>query len=104
MSPTTALVPESPADRPEFSTVELTIDPDAAAAVIDSTLAGLPSTATVEGRRFRTTDGMLVAVLTHGEQPSGPVESRLSYRTAPAAELATRKARRLRLALRPYEV
>lgn len=83
-----------------FATETLALDAERAREVVCDELKGVTATETAEGIKFRTTDGTLIAVLTgtHCEEPA--VE--LHYRTEPASETATLKARRLRGALSPY--
>jgi hypothetical protein len=85
---------EAQAERPEFEAVELTLALPEATAQVHETVEGLYATDTDEGIRFRSFDGMLVAVL---DETDGTVL--LYYRTEPATESATRKARKLRAAL-----
>lgn len=91
-------------ERDEFTTVELILGEARAAEIVHSTLKGLTSTPTEGGLKFRTSEGMLVALLRECEQPSPGVQSLLEYRTAPASEAATRKARKIRTALEPYAI
>ncbi len=73
---------------------------EAATEIILEALKGVSATETEEGIKFRTMDGMLIAILTgtHYEEPA----VKLHYRTAPASETATLKARRLWRALESY--
>lgn len=89
-------VVESQSERPEFAAATLTLDLADATDRIHETVEGLYATETDEGVRFRSFDGMLVAVL---DETDGSVV--LHYRTKPATESATRKARKLRDALTP---
>ncbi|MFB6171530.1 MAG: hypothetical protein ABEJ23_03280 [Haloarculaceae archaeon] len=85
--------------RPGFASERLAVDAERATATVSDALGGLSAAETEEGVAFRTVDGMLVAVLAPGED-DGSVE--LRYRTSPASESATLKARRVRAALDPY--
>lgn len=97
---TPADVPESVGARPAFETEQLDVDVERATELVCDTLEGLTATDTDEGITFRTTDGMLVAVLAGGRAEGAAAE--LHYRTEPASESATLKARRIRRALEPH--
>lgn len=86
-------------ERPEFTTEHLAIDAASATAFICDAVGGVTATETTVGTKFRTHNGMLIAVVT--ETDDGVA---LQYRTAPASEPATLKARRLWKAMRPYAV
>lgn len=94
------MVPKERVEHPEFTSERLALDADRARELVGETLGNVTATDTDEGVRFRTTDGTLIAILTgtHYEEPA--VE--LHYRTAPASETATLKARRLWRAMEPY--
>lgn len=96
MNDTTSTPVPKVVERPAFTTEQLTVDVERATEVVCDTLKGLTATDTGEGITFRTTDGMLVAVLSGGQT------AELHYRTAPASESATLKARRAWRALKPY--
>lgn len=83
----------------EFTTEHLGIDVETAIDVVHGTLGGITATETESGVKLRTMDGMLLAILT-----DSPVEPsiQLHYRTAPASETATLKARKLWRALEPH--
>jgi len=100
MEDTSELVPTEVIEHPEFTSARLRLDVETAEELICETLSSISATETDEGIKFRTSDGMLIAILTgtHYEDPA--VE--LHYRTAPASETATLKARRLMRALGPY--
>jgi hypothetical protein len=83
----------------EFTTEALTIDTETAIEIIMDTLGGVTATRTEAGVKLRSMDGMLLAILAAGADDS-PVE--VHYRTAPASETATLKARKLWRALEPY--
>lgn len=102
MTPTTpsAVVPKEISENPAFTTERLSLDVDSATDVILRTLKGVSATETDEGIKFRTSDGMLVAFLT-GTHYEDPVVE-LHYRTMPASDTATLKARRLWKALEQY--
>lgn len=82
-------------EYPEFSTERLTLDVGMATELAHETLNGLTDTETDEGRKFRTMDGTLIAILSEAEGEG--VE--LHYRTAPESHPGTLKARKLRRAL-----
>lgn len=107
MTPSTregTLVPRESTDRDEFSRAYLTLGIDETAARIHETVKGLEETETEDGSRIRTLEGMLVAVLENYVLPDGTLGTTLSYRVAPASLPATRKARKLWTALRPYQI
>lgn len=87
--------------RPEFELVDLTVDVDEAHRTIEETVKGLSTAETEAGVKYRTRDGMLVAIV--GSRPSddGEGTARLAYRAAPASEPATRKASKILEALEP---
>lgn len=86
--------------NPAFATERLSLDVDTATEVIHRTVKGISAVETDEGVKFRTQDGMLVAFLT-GTHYEDPVVE-LHYRTMPASDTATLKARRLWKALEQY--
>lgn len=92
-------VPTGVVERPEFTTEHLAIDAERATEFVCDELKGLTATDTDEGVKFRTTDGMLVAILADSREAE-TVE--FHYRTAPASETATLKAKRVWRALKPY--
>lgn len=85
--------------RPEFETVELAIDVDEAHRHVTETMRGLTTSETEAGKKYRTTDGMLLAVVGPGVEEGSAT---LLYRTAPASDLATRKASKIFEALEPH--
>ncbi|MFB6165345.1 MAG: hypothetical protein ABEJ31_09330 [Haloarculaceae archaeon] len=86
--------------RPEFETVTLEIDPEEAHQRLSDAVKGLKVAETGSGRKYRTTDGMLVAIVAPPEDEDGDeAGATLAYRTEPAVELATRKAANVRAAL-----
>lgn len=91
-------------ERPEFETVDLDITAEEVHRHIDEAITGLSTSEDSDGMKVRTTDGMLVAVIAHRYTGSGDVKSTLAYRTEPASEFATRKAKKLVEALGPYEI
>ena len=101
MTPTdpTPLLRVADAARPEFTSERLTVDPETATDLVCDAVAGVTATETTQGTKFRTQDGMLIAVVTETDDGS-----ELQYRTAPASEPATLKARRLWRAMQPYSV
>lgn len=100
----TELVPAATEGRAEFTTIDLTIDLDQAEDIIRSTIEGLTACSTEEGRKFRSPDGMLVALIKEGDPTIDALASRVVYRTAPASDLSTLKATKIYRALRPYQV
>jgi hypothetical protein len=98
----------TPADtvlsRPEFETVDLDVAVDDVHRRIAKTVKGLRAAETDEGTKYRTTDGMLVAIV--GPRPSGSGDTRaqLAYRTAPPSESATRKAAKVSEALAEHAI
>jgi len=96
--------PEQSLDLPEFESIDLDVPIDDAHRAIDDAIAGLYASETEEGLKFRTADGMLVAVLAKRPSGSGDTMSCLAYRTEPASESATRKARKVHEALAPHEI
>lgn len=101
-STASAAVPEEYRENPSFATERLSLDVAAVTDVIHRTLRGISTTETPDGVKFRTSDGMLIAYLSGTDDEASPVE--LHYRTAPASDTATLKARRLRRALEQYAV
>lgn len=90
--------------RPEFESVDLAIEVDEIHRHIEEAIKGLSTSETEEGVRYRTTDGMLVAIVgSRGTEP-GDVKATLVYRTEPALESATRKASKILDALKPHTV
>jgi hypothetical protein len=90
---------ETPTDEdvpthPGFASERLDLDVETVAARVRETLGEVSGTRTDEGLKFRTTDGTLVALLTPIEDEDGPAV-RFQYRTEPASESGTLKARRL---------
>lgn len=90
--------------RPEFETVDLDIDVDEAHRHVTEAMRGLNASESEEGTKFRTSDGMLVAIVGSDSRERGDDKTRLVYRTAPPSEPATRKARKVLEALEPYTV
>lgn len=81
-------------EHPEFALEALDLDLEGATDRLHEALEGLTTTPTDDGVTVRTTDGSLIAVLI--ERADG-VD--LRYRTEPAHETATLRARKLRRAL-----
>ena len=96
--------PEEIRTRPEFETVDMDIDVDEAKAMIDDTIKGLTASETDAGTKYRTRDGMLVAIIGPRPTGSGDTKATLAYRTDPPMELASRKGRKLFEALHPHEI
>jgi hypothetical protein len=84
-------------EHPEFTTEHLALDVETATDLLCAAVNGVTATETTVGTKLRTQTGMLVAILTEADDGVD-----LHYRTAPASEPATLKARRLWRALRPY--
>lgn len=99
-TPPSTLGPGEEVEHPEFTTDRIALDLETAIDEICETLKGVTPTETDEGVKCRTTDGMLIAILTQVEGEDEAVD--LYYRTAPESETATLKARRLGRALEPY--
>jgi len=97
-----ALVPSERPVHPEFACEHLAIDADRATAIVHDTVGNVTATDTAEGRKFRTTDGTLVAILRLSGTGTAAVD--VHYRTAPPAATATRRAGEIASALRPFEV
>lgn len=85
--------------RPEFTVERLAVDAATATDRICESVGGVTATETTRGTKIRTQNGMLIAVVVGTDEGC-----ELQYRTAPASEPATLKARRLWRALRPYAV
>jgi len=98
--PTAGLVPAGESSRPEFRTVHVSIEPSAAVDRICGRLKGCVATETPTEITIRTTRGELLATLKPGQGEDGG--SILQYRTAPASQTATLKARSLWRALEPF--
>lgn len=90
--------------RPEFESADLEIDVVAAHRHIDEAMRGLTASESKEGKKYRTSDGMLVAIIGSSTGEGGDDTATLVYRTAPPSEQATRKAKKLLEALEPYIV
>ncbi|WP_266080688.1 hypothetical protein [Haladaptatus caseinilyticus] len=82
-------------DRPEFDTVQLTIEPAEAQELVDQSLKGLRSSVTEDGIFLRSSDGMLVAILRDDSRNDEQHRTELAYRVAPPSELATRKGKKI---------
>jgi hypothetical protein len=82
-------------DRPEFDTVQLTIEPEEAQEIVQQTLKGLRSSVTEDGILLRSQDGMLVAILRDTSPSDEQQRTELAYRVAPPSELATRKGKKV---------
>lgn len=90
--------------RPEFDAVDLDVDAETAHRYIEDTVAGLRRSEADTRANYRTTRGVLVAVVGHRPTGSGDVNATLAYRTAPPTEDATRKAAKIREALDEHTV
>lgn len=95
---------EGVVDRPQFESIDLNVDAESADRHIEETIKGLSTAHTDEGVKYRTTDGMLVAIVGERHTGSGDAKATLAYRTEPASESATRKASKIRKALQPHAV
>lgn len=100
----TVVLDGSPARHPGFATERLALDPETVVERIHETLGDVTATRTDEGMKFRTSDGTLVALLTaveESDEESDEDEPKVlfQYRTEPASESGTLKARRLWRAL-----
>ena len=82
-------------DRPEFDTVQLTIEPTEAQELIEQSLKGLRSSVTEDGILLRSSDGMLVAILRGDSSTDEQHRTELAYRIAPPSELATRRGKKV---------
>ncbi|ODR83390.1 hypothetical protein BG842_09735 [Haladaptatus sp. W1] len=82
-------------DRPEFDTVQLTIEPTEAQELIEQSLKGLQSSVAEDGILLRSSDGMLVATLRDNSPSDEQQRTELAYRVAPLSELATRKGKKV---------
>lgn len=88
--------------RPEFESVDLEIDVDAAHRHLNEAMRGLNASESREGNKYRTADGMLVAIIGTDAPDGSDGTATLVYRTAPPSVPATRKARKIFEALEPY--
>lgn len=96
----TVVLDGSPVRHPGFATERLALDPETVVERIHETLGGVTATRTDEGMKFRTPDGTLVALVTVVEESDAEEPTVLfQYRTEPASETGTLKARRLWRAL-----
>lgn len=95
---------EETLERPEFELLDLDVDTDEADQYIEEAIKGLSASKAGEGVKYRTTGGMLVAIVGPRHTGSGDVKAKLAYRTAPASESATRKASKIRDALEPHAI
>jgi hypothetical protein len=82
-------------DRPEFDTVQLTIEPKKAQELIEQSLKGLRSSITEDGILLRSSAGMLVAILRDNLPSDEQYRTELAYRVAPPSELATRRGKKV---------
>ena len=90
--------------RPEFESIELDVGVEEAQRLVSEAMRGLTTAETEEGTRYRTTDGMLVAIVGPGVEADGEDTASLACRTVPASDHATRKAAKILDALEPYLV
>ncbi|GAA0241571.1 hypothetical protein ACFFQF_29925 [Haladaptatus pallidirubidus] len=91
-------------NRPEFDTVQLTIEPKEAQELIEQSLKGLQSSVTEDGILLRSSDGMLVAILHDGSPTDEQRRTELAYRVAPPSELATRRGKKIFETLESHRV
>lgn len=95
---------EETLSRPEFDTVDLDVDAEEVDRTIADTIKGLATAEADHGTKYRTSDGMLVAVVGPRPSGSGDTEATLAYRTEPASEPATRKATKIFEALEAHAI
>lgn len=98
--PSSELVTTDSPEHPEFRAVSLSLDPDTALEHIAETLKGIALNESDAGIKVRTTRGDLLAIVETGPEEESTV---LHYRTAPASETMTLKARKLYQSLEPFE-
>jgi hypothetical protein len=101
MQTESALLPAEEA-RPAFAVVDVTLPVEKTTALVQAFQKGLHTTETREGMRFRTDDGMLVAVVRGRALAGGIPGTRVEYRTGPPSLLATRKGEKVRETVSPY--
>jgi hypothetical protein len=95
---------ESELTRPGFDTIDLDVDVDAATDHVENAVKGLSRLETDGGVKYRTTSGMVVAIVAPRPTGHGDVSATLAYRTEPASASATRKASKILEALSPHEI
>lgn len=98
--PSSELVSTDRPEHPEFRTVPLALDPETVLEHIAETLKGITLNESEAGTKVRTTGGDLLAIVEAGPEADTTV---LHYRTAPASETMTLKARKLYKALEAFE-
>jgi hypothetical protein len=91
-------------ERPEFESLALGIDAEEAHEHIEDAIKGLSTADTEEGVKYRTMDGMLVAIVGPQQTDSANGQTTVAYRTEPASESATRKAAKIRDALHSHAI
>lgn len=95
---------EEALERPEFESLDLAVDAEEADRSIEDAIKGLSTAETDEGVKYRTRDGMLVAIVHPRTTGSDDVNATLACRTEPASVSATRKAVKIREALQPHAI
>ncbi|WP_254526092.1 hypothetical protein [Natrinema caseinilyticum] len=85
--------------RPEFESLDLDIAVADVHDRITDAVRGLTTSDSEEGTKYRTTDGMLVAVVGTSSATEDGERATVAYRTAPPSEPATRKASKIATAL-----
>lgn len=88
--------------RPEFESVDLTIDVKSADRHINEVIQGLHASKTREGNMYRTMDGTIVAIVGSSRGSGDDAPATLAYRTEPSVAQATRKAKKILTALESY--
>lgn len=99
-TPPSELVSTEQPEHPEFSTVVLTLDRETALDRICEELKGIALNESAEGTKIRTTRGDLLAIVEDERSGDGSI---LHYRTAPASETTTLKARKIWRTLDAFE-
>ncbi|WP_254533781.1 hypothetical protein [Natrinema gelatinilyticum] len=90
--------------RPEFESIDLDIAVADAHDHITDAVHGLTTSDSEEGTKYRTTNGMLVAIVGTSSANRDGERATIAYRTAPPSEPATRKAAKIADALKSYAV
>ena len=85
--------------RPEFESIDLDMTMDHAHDQMTEVVRGLSTSESEEGRKYRTADGTLVAIVGTRSVRDGQEKAKLAYRIAPPSDLATRKASKISRAL-----
>ena len=98
--PSSELVSTDRPEHPEFRTVSLALDTETTLDHIDETLEGIGLNESEAGTKVRTTRGDLLAIVEPGSEEDSTL---LHYRTAPASQTMTLKARKIYQALEAFE-